>query len=693
MTTKEVTRLSAKDAQTVPIKVLADFYRRCKEAYYNSGTPLMSDDEFDRIEEIFQQRSPNHPELQISGSAPPNSEREIGHNQTKVKLPFWMGSQDKIYLGDHTAFRRWRKFVPDTQACIASVKLDGLSAILEIRADSVRLLSRGDGTYASDWTHHLQHMPQMGVPVQQVQEWLRSTNKPRTHRVVVRGEAIMSHSKYQTHQHSREWTSTARNVVSGLLNSKESDVEALRWVDIVCYEVVEPMGWSPTQQLVWLENKLFMTVSGSLGSRCNTSMLPVGFQLDDLEPLFWQCREHSPYATDGVVVTADKSFKRNTDGNPQYGFAFKIRVNDASQIAETEVEAVEWNIVRTGYLKPTIVLKPVEIGGVRVQRATGYHYKYILDNHIGKGARVQVRRCGDVIPNVTCVVKRATKTAYPPTGSYVLSDTGVDAIAKDPETFGTGTAYAAETIAHFFKVMKVSNMSAKTAAKFVEHGYTDPFSVLTVGHSKLQTWEGFAEKSSRLLVTDIHTKTVAASPLQWVLAGAVFGRGVGERKLKLLSAHVPQLFRTTEFSDSDTNVLRESLLKLEGFQTKTVNQLLSNRAKYLVFWRKVVEYLELAGVKDIPEWPSHSSRTTDIVPHTVPENDVGAGDLHGQVFCFTGFRDTQLKRRLEERGGVVEGSLTRTVTVLVRKDSRIEGDKVRKARERGILVLNRSDME
>ena len=410
--------LTPAQAQTAPLEVLATFYSACKDAYYNTDAPLLSDDEFDALERVFRKRAPQHPALHETGAAVDQIHVVSGRS---VKLPHWMGSQDKMYPEDTTAFRRWRKRVPESHSCLASMKLDGLSAILVITATDARLLSRGDGRMASDWTTHMQHMPHLQQSVRSVQQWLQTQGAGSPHRtitVVVRGEAIMSHTAYNTHREQREWTSTARNVVSGLLNAKESDAEALSWVDLLCYEVVEPRSWAPTEQLTWLDSHRFQTVSHSLGSASNASILPPGFDLTDLEPLFWKYREQSPYATDGVVVVEDAAYTRNTAGNPKYGFAFKIRVDDASQVAETVVEGVEWNIARTGYLKPTIVLREVDIGGVHVRRATGYNYKFVVDNRIGHGARVQVRRCGDVIPNITAVRRAAPEPAYPPFGTF-----------------------------------------------------------------------------------------------------------------------------------------------------------------------------------------------------------------------------------------------------------------------------------
>lgn len=660
-------------ARTAPIVRLADFYLRCKKAYFNTGTPLVDDDTFDAIERVFRERAPDHPYLKVTGAV------SIG----KTGLPFWMGSQDKVYPSDTKAFDRWRRRVPATVPCVASVKLDGVSAILEITSQTARFLSRGDGTTASDWTPHMAHMDTLRGPVRAVQRQL-ARSPERT--VVLRGEAIMSHAQYDAHRAACKWTSTARNVVSGLLNAKPKPAGdpatlALAWVDVVFYEVVQPTDLTPTEQLRWLHRHGFLTVGASLGAACNASTLPTGFGLKDLEPLFWTYRERSPYATDGVVVTADQRYTRNTSGNPGYSFAFKIQVNDASQTATTTVTKVEWNVSRTGFLKPTIVLEPVRIGGVVVRRATGFHYKFIRDHRVGKGARVQVRRSGDVIPNVVAVVTPAASADLPPVGTYTLSSSGVDAVAGADA--GAASIYTAdlhtEQVGYFFRVLKVGHMGTKTVERFVSRGYTDPFAVLAVSAEEMATWEGFASKSSAVLAEEMRERARAATALQWVQAGAVFGRGVGERKLRTAATHAPDLFSPTPLSSTQTVALRQALLATDGFQASTVDKLLAGRPAFVALWANVQAYLQSVGAPALREVrrTRRATRATARAP------------LVGQVFCFTGFRSAELKHAIETLGGEVVGSLTQRVTTLVRDKAGVEGSKVKQARQRGVEVVLR----
>ena len=653
----------AHTAQTADPHALATFYDKCKDAYFNTGTPLVDDDTFDEIERVLRAKLPSHRGLTVTGAKGSNN---------KTKLPYWMGSQDKVYPDDTKAFARWRKANPVPTKCLASVKLDGLSAILVIQQQGVQFLSRGDGTYATDWSHHLPAMPQLTRAVTRVQQALRQKSSPHhVSTVVVRGEAIMSHDAFVTNKAKHHWTSTARNIVSGLLNAKcvkPNEKHALGDIDVVCYEVITPLLPSVSAQYTWLHAHGFLTVQHSLGKQCNAHVLPTNFTLSTLEPLFWTYRKESPYATDGVVVTTDVVPARNTSANPKYAFAFKIRVNDASQTAETTVTDVEWNASRHGYLVPTIVMEPVRIGGVTVGRATGVHYQFIHTNRIGKGARVRVRRCGDVIPNVVDVLQPAKHTALPSKGTYTVSENGVHAIGTKGNV--------CKQLAHFFKVLGVEGLSEKTVEKFVAHGCTTEFAMLRVSADTVRTWESFQEIRSTALVTSMQTRAKHASALDWVRAKDVFGKGIGTKKLHALATHAPQLFAAHALTSAQTAQLRETLLRTDGFETTTVEQLLTHRPAFVTYWHDVRTYLASVGANV----PTFAQRQT---PRTK------TGDLVGKVYCFTGFRDAALRSQLEARGAVVEDSLTKSVNVVVRKDASVESSTVKKARARGVAVVER----
>ena len=78
------------------------------------------------------------------------------------------------------------------------------------------------------------------------------------------------------------------------------------------------------------------------------------------------------------------------------------------QKAESTVQNVVWNVSKHGTLKPIVIINPVNIGGSKVQRVTGYNAKWIIDNNIGPGANVILIKSGDIIPKIIKVTKKPT---------------------------------------------------------------------------------------------------------------------------------------------------------------------------------------------------------------------------------------------------------------------------------------------
>lgn len=645
---KKTPTVSLENASTVSIDELASYYQLCKDAYFNTCKSLVDDATFDALEDILRQRSPNHKVLKGVGA-------QTAISQTRTVLPFWMGSQNKLYPDDTAAFKSWRTKIGHDTA-IATAKLDGLSALLVITETDAKLYSRGDGRVGSDWTHHLVRMKHLVHSIKNAQQFIKNHSEHK--RVLLRGEVILSRHNFTKHQRLEKWTSTGRNVVSGLLNAKSTPSRLLRSIDIVFYEVVEPVQKSFVHQLEWLQSHHFQNVGHSVGELCNSTVLSSDFVLSDLEPLFWTYREKCMYATDGVVVQCNTPHKRNTRDNPNYSFAFKIRVNNASQMAETTVSNVEWNMSRYGRLKPTVVLQPVNIASVVIERATGYHYKFIHDNGIGKGAVVQIRRCGDVIPNIVAVKKSVQ--AHLPDVPFTVTKSGIDAVAVNIESCKT---YQARKLAHFFRVMEVPRMSEKTVMRFVEHHYSTEFDILKAKVETIQTWDGFGKKSSEQLVKDMRTFTHKASALQWIHAGAVFGNGIGERHLEYLIPNAPDLFQTQPLTPARRVALRTHLLSLHGYQATTVEHLLNHHDEFVEYWKCVSKHLD-------GKTPPFATSTSASEHH----------DLAGKVYCFTDIRKKALERSLQARGAKIASTMTSKVSVLVCADVNGSSAKLLKAK-------------
>ena len=151
-----------------------------------------------------------------------------------------------------------------------------------------------------------------------------------------------------------------------------------------------------------------------------------------LSKLLLDWRKAYKYEIDGVIVVNDKIYPRPTK-NPEYAFAFKMVISD--QVVEAKVVDVLWAPSKDGYLKPRVQIEPVTLGGAKIEFATGFNARFIVDHKIGIGAVVSVIRSGEVIPHILSVIVPAEKPLMPLV-PYKWNDTHVDIILDkdDDET-------------------------------------------------------------------------------------------------------------------------------------------------------------------------------------------------------------------------------------------------------------------
>ena len=292
----------------------------------------------------------------------------------KVKLPYFLGSMDKI-KPDTKVLNNWLKKYKNQ--FVISAKLDGMSA-LYLNEDGVdKMFTRGCGNYGFDISHLIPYV-----------------KVPKINEKVVRGELIISKKNFK--KFSKEY-SNERSFAAAMVNGKNLEKNKVKFLDFVAYEVIKP-EMKPSNQYKFLKMQKFITVINLKIKNVNQ---------DILSEYLTKWREKYDYIIDGVICVHDKIYPRKAKGNPSHAFAFKKVLTD--QIVESKVIDVVWSKTQYGYVKPKIKMQPVKIGGVKIQYATAHNAKYIKDNKIGIGSVIQVVRSGDVIPKVHKVVKQATE--------------------------------------------------------------------------------------------------------------------------------------------------------------------------------------------------------------------------------------------------------------------------------------------
>lgn len=619
---------------------LTELLQRLSDAYYNTDKSLITDKTFDNLKELLEKRDPSNTFLKIVG-APISGKKE------KVKLPFPMGSLDKI-KPDKDNLKSWlTKF---EGPYVISDKLDGVSAQLyKNNTGKLFLYSRGDGEIGQDISHLIKLL---NFKDKTLEDLPNSTS--------IRGELIMSRDNFKK---IKDEMANARNAVSGVVNSKTVNLKIVKLVDFIAYSIISPLK-KQSDQMKQLDKWGFNVV---------TYKTEKNISFDTLTKYLTDRREKSNYEVDGIVCVDSSVAYPNVVGNPDHAFAFKTILDD--QWAITEVIQVEWNPSKDKYLKPTINVKTVNLVGAMTNYATAHNAKFIVDNVIGTGAVVKLIRSGDVIPYILEVVKPA-KNGKPdmPNVPYTWNKSGVDLILTDLE--GENTFVQTKILVHFFSTMGIKYLSEGLLTKLVNEGYDNVHKILSADKKKLSQIEGLGERMIEKIFVEID-KIFDSVDLATLMASSnLFGRGIGEKKIK----EVLKKYPTILYDNNTDDELKKMLLDVEGFSDITTDKFIENFGKFKKFFNDLIKIKKLPHL-DKKELIKNSKKS-----------EKSKNTLDGFTIVFTGFRDPELEEKIEKYGGKVSGSVSSKTKILITiDDGDKDSSKYKAAVEKGVTIMTKTE--
>ena len=625
------------------VKELEEIIEYVADKYYNTSISIINDATYDLLIDFLRLRDPKSKILKNIG-APVKS-------KNKVKLDYHLGSMDKIKPADCRKFDSWIKKYKAPYNL--SDKLDGVSALLVYKKDeSIKLFTRGTATEGQDITVLIKYL---NLPsFEEIKEYVskkKIVSDDKNNLMAFRGELIINQKIFE-----KNWSKTlknARNSVSGLVNSKNINSDLAKDTNLVLYEVVDPF-LKIDDQFKMLNELGFKVVK-------NKTVSTISFEI--LSKYLRDRRSNSEYLIDGIIITDTQKHDRNTDGNPEYAFAFKDILED--QITQSTIIKIEWNISKNGYLNPTVIIEPVCIGGVEIKRVSAHNAKYVVDNKLGVGAIIEIIRSGDVIPYIQKVIKPALKTDLPK-GTWYWNETEVDIISNDMES----DELKIKNLQFFFSTLNTKGMGKKNVEKIYYSGLNTIEKILKAKESDLLKIEGFKEKTSSNLILAIKESLTNVNLARLIAASNALGEGIGERRLKQVLDTYPNLI--TDYKKWTKKEFIDKIKELEGWEDKTSSVLVNNFDEFIKFYNKIKSYITLEKKIEIKQ-----------------------SKLTGLTIVLTGFRDNDLQEKLEAIGVKISSSVSKNTDYLVVKDKETinEGtSKVIKAQDAGVKIITKEQL-
>ena len=372
------------------IQELEDRILAARKAYYNSEVTIMSDAEYDDLEDELRALDPTNEVLNEIGK-----DSEDGF--PKAKHTILMGSQAKANTVEQV--ETWLKHFPSSKVeVLVQDKLDGIS--LELNYTNKNLASaitRGDGYKGDLVTENAKKMD--GVP----------TATEAAFSGAVRGEILLLHSDKEKYFPDMK---NCRNAASGIM--KHLDGSGCERLTLICYDV---QNLDPNDKFETETDKLeFLTANGF--NRVQSDYMKLDLTTDQsrkeaaqmlLDKMTEYTTREKEFDTDGVVVKMLKV--DNEDLRTELRPKSQIAIKPARIWHESVLRDIEWNMVN-GTLTPVAVYDEVDMEGALCTRATLNNVRYIEDLKLEIGDKISLIRANMVIPRIMGNITKGTKIDY-----------------------------------------------------------------------------------------------------------------------------------------------------------------------------------------------------------------------------------------------------------------------------------------
>jgi DNA ligase (NAD+) len=649
------------------VQELREEIRRHDYLYFVKGVPEVADSVYDRLFRRLNELETAHPDLvtpdsptQRVGGEPQESLPTVPHAAPMLSLDSTQDPDEVRRFHD----RVLKAVEGEEVVYLLEPKLDGVSMELVYEEGVLtRAVTRGNGRHGEGVTENVRTIP--SVPLR-----LREVERPAPPFLSVRGEVLMRLSAFEALnqslvEHGEEPFANPRNATSGALRQLDSSITARRPLELLAYDVLDVQGVSFRTDMEGVE----ALASWGLPVPERTSLVRSVEEILEYHAAYDRDRDVLDYEIDGIVVKLNDLDERadlgSTSRHPRWALAFKFEPRKEV----TRIERIAVQVGRTGVLTPVALLRPVEVGGVTVSRATLHNREELERKDVREGDRVRVQRAGDVIPQVVEVVAEEGRERSPP---FIMPaecpNCGTPVELRGPFTlcpnrFGC-SAQLKGRIAHFASRhgLDVEGLGEETAALLVDRELVRELADLfDLTPEMLIPLPGFAEKSAGKLVEAIQARR------RTELRRFLFGLGIPEVGVAV-AADLARRFRTFEaLAEAD----EKALATVRG-----IGPIMS---------RQIVAFL--ADERNAQAIQAVAARMERL------EVEAAAGEggaLEGKRFVFTGAMESmsrsRAKKLVEGLGARATGSVSGETDVLVAGEG--AGSKLTRARELGVEVMD-----
>jgi len=649
------------------IDKLREEIRHHDQLYYVMDKPQISDADYDKLFRKLEDLEGEHPELvtadsptQRVGGAPLKAFKTVTHKVPLLSLGNAFNTEE-LDAFDKRVSDALRVMSNEKIEYVCELKMDGLAVSLEYKnGHFIKGSTRGDGVTGEDITQNLKTIKSVPLSIDKKID------------IEVRGEAYLPYDDFVKLNEERMEAeepkfANPRNAAAGSLRQLDPKITAKRPLDIFFYySPLIAQGARPDAK-VKTQFELLHYLQ-DIGFKVN-SHFKLCKGIADVKKFItnWESkRDDLDYEIDGIVIKVNDLEDQNKLGftarEPRWALAYKY----PPEQKETVIEDIIASVGRTGVITPVAIMKPVNLRGVTVQRATLHNQDEVDKKDVRVGDHVIIQRAGEVIPEVVKVLKDKRKGSAKP---YKIPDKcpvcGEKVIRVPGESAHrcinkSCPAQLIGTIAHFASrgAMDITGIGGQLSAQLVESKLVkSPADLYDMKKSDLLKLERFAEKSAQNIIDAIEKSKKRPFAK---LINALGIPNVGEATADDLAEHFHNIDKLIEAKEADLSKVHEIGPKI----AKSIYDYFQSKENC-----HMVERLKKSGVN-----PKSEIRNPN-------------GPLSGKSFVITGTLSRprpEIEDEIKSLGGEIHSSVSKNTDEVLVGDE--PGSKYEKAKSLEIKI-------
>jgi DNA ligase (NAD+) len=640
---------------TSRIKELEKQIKSAADSYYNKAFSIITDAEYDALIDELRTKDPTNKLLLQIGAPVSSAWKKVKHDHPMVSL-------NKVNTEEE--FSDWCQRFPENTELMLEYKYDGISMDLKYENGHLtQAVTRGDGFDGEDIYKNALLIPTIPKIL------------PEAIDCAIGGEIYLTYTEFNKINgdlilNGKKEMSNPRNAAAGI--AKRFDGKDVEKLSFVAYKF-KPKKDYPDTILLDKETDIIYRLCTLYGFQV-AQIIAIGNKTS-IAGAFDICekatRSALDYDIDGMVIKVNNIKLQeelgSLNGNPKGQVAWKFK----SLTGTTTVEGIRWSSGRNGRITPVAIVKPLKLGGVTITNISMHNMNIFTALCLAVGDEVIISRRNDVIPYIEDLGKQSGRDPIGlitncPVCDHKVEIQGEFLMCTNPACKSLDIG----TIMKWLDACGIMNIGESTVEDWYTKGIvTNPADLYNL---KYQDIAYMGDTMANKLIKNIHdVETISIPKFIDGINITNFGEGLTE---KLIDAgHVT--------IDAIMLLTTEDLLKIKGIQAKTAERIVEGlKAKRTLIF-SLLKVIMITETK---------------------KQEVKSNKLGGKSFCFTGelhhlqpdmsktTREMAWKV-VEENGGVVSKSVTKTLNYLVQADPNSNTTKTKAARKNGTTILGENE--